>query len=165
MPDDFTFPVEAGHVMLFARAVGDENPVYRDPEHAASTEVAGLIAPPTFVQASYHWDPDASYPRPGRSWRGSAAGPTGLPQKGNDGETSGSERGLHAEQRYTYHRPLTVGETLTVRRRPGETWRKQGRRGGSLTFSEQISEFYDQAGELVVTATSVNVITGRAVDP
>ena len=120
MPDDFTFPVEAGHVMLFARAVGDENPVYRDPEHAASTEVAGLIAPPTFVQASYHWDPDASYPRPGRSWRGSAAGPTGLPQKGNDGETSGSERGLHAEQRYTYHRPLTVGETLTVRRRPGD---------------------------------------------
>ena len=29
-----TFPVEAGHIMLFARAVGDTNPVYNDAEAA-----------------------------------------------------------------------------------------------------------------------------------
>src|SRR5579871_2823233 len=46
-----TFPVEAGHIMLFARAVGDTNPVYQDAEAAKQTEVGGIIAPPTFPQA------------------------------------------------------------------------------------------------------------------
>jgi acyl dehydratase len=35
------FPVEYGHIVMFARAVGDPNPVYHDEAHAASTE-AGL---------------------------------------------------------------------------------------------------------------------------
>ena len=118
MADEYTFPVESGHVMLFARAVGDENPVYRDPQDPASSELGGCIAPPTFVQASSHWSPDASYPRPGRPWHGSASGPTGLPP----GEKTRSARGLHAEQRYVYHRPLLEddGATLVNPRREGE---------------------------------------------
>src|SRR4051794_41504798 len=40
------FPVEAGHVLTFARAIGDENPAYRDPDSAAASEAGGLIAPP-----------------------------------------------------------------------------------------------------------------------
>ena len=39
-----TFPVEAGHIMLFARAIGDTNPVFRDAEAAMQTEVGGIIA-------------------------------------------------------------------------------------------------------------------------
>ena len=31
------FPVEAGHIMMFARAIADPNPIYRDAEYAAST--------------------------------------------------------------------------------------------------------------------------------
>ncbi len=53
-----TFPVEAGHIMLFARAVGDTNPVYQDAEAAKRTEVGGIIAPPTFPQAVAQFDPD-----------------------------------------------------------------------------------------------------------
>ena len=63
------FPVESGHVLMFARAIGDPNPVYSDPEHAAGTEVGGIIAPPTFVQASAQFDPDYGLrPRIGRPW-------------------------------------------------------------------------------------------------
>ena len=46
-----TFPIEATHIMMFARAIGDENPVYHDAERAKNTEVGGLIAPPTFTAA------------------------------------------------------------------------------------------------------------------
>ena len=46
-----TFPVEAGHIMLFARSIGDYNPVYHDAEAAKKTEAGGVIAPPTFPQA------------------------------------------------------------------------------------------------------------------
>jgi acyl dehydratase len=33
-----SFPVESGHVLMFARAIGDDNPVYRDPEYAARAD-------------------------------------------------------------------------------------------------------------------------------
>ncbi len=32
------FPIEAGHIMLFARSIGDANPIYYDAEHAKETE-------------------------------------------------------------------------------------------------------------------------------
>ena len=33
------FPVEAGHILMFARSIGDPNPIYEDEEYAAGTEV------------------------------------------------------------------------------------------------------------------------------
>ena len=167
MADEVTFPVEAGHIMLFARSVGDYNPIYHDAEYAKTTEVGGVIAPPTFERVWAQWDPDyALRPRPDKPWFGSAAGPTGLPTPGNDddGDGGGGGRGLHAEQHYVYHRPVLAGETLTARMRPGKTWEKEGRRAGKMQFSEQIIELFDEQGEIVVTATGVSVITSRAVD-
>ena len=52
------FPIEAGHVMMFARSIGDPNPIYSDAEYAAASEVGAIIAPPTFVQASAQFDDD-----------------------------------------------------------------------------------------------------------
>ena len=66
--------------------------------------------------------------------------------------------GLHAEQHYEYHRPLVAGDVLTATVTPGERWEKQGR-SGRLLFSETITEYRDQHGELVVTARSVGVAT------
>jgi acyl dehydratase len=142
------FPVEAGHVLTFARSIGDDNPVYRDAEHAAAGECGGLIAPPTFTQASAQWDPDWTLrPKPGEKWYGSASGPGTMPAGGG---------GLHAEQHFTYHRTVRVGDVLSATTRPGNTWEKSGR-SGTLAFSEQITEFRDADGELVVTARSVGV--------
>jgi hypothetical protein len=45
--------------------------------------------------------------------------------------------------------------------RPGESWEREGRRGGKLQFSESITEYRDQNGELVVTARSVGVRTSQ----
>ena len=55
------------------------------------------------------------------------------------------------------------GDVLTVTTRPGRRWEKAGRRGGALKFSEAITEFRNQDGELVVTSTMVGVETGQAV--
>jgi len=148
------FPVEATHILMFARAIGDENPVYTDPTSEAAARFGGVIAPPTFTMASSQFDPDALLrPKVGQPWFGSAKEPSGA-------EIASTGR-LHAEQHFEYHRPLVAGEVLTGTVKPGKTWTKEGRRGGTLQFSESIIEYRDQAGELVVTARGVGVRTGE----
>lgn len=154
------FPIEAGHIMLFARAVGDANPIYYDENHAKNTEPKAIIAPPTFVQASAQFDPDYRLrPKIGQPWFGSGKEPTGVPQGSGGGGT-----GLHAEQHYEYHRHPRAGDVLTATVKPGKTWEREGRRAGKLIFSETITEYRDQHGELVVTARGVGVRTERPVD-
>ena len=162
------FPVEAGHIMMFARSVGDDNRIYHDEEYAATTEVGGVVAPPTFVQASAQFDPDYFLrPQPGKPWFGSGKEATGIKrdEKGSDGGTAvGSGGGLHAEQHYEYHRQALAGEVLYPTVKPGKTWEKQGKRSGKLVFNETIVEYRDGDGELVITARGVGVRTERPVD-
>ena len=133
------FPVEAGHVLAFARALGAAD---------AGLPIAGEVAPPTFTIAGAQFDPGYPLrPRPGVPWHGSG-GDAGLVTEGAGG--------LHAEQHFVYHRPVRVGDVLTGTSRPGQEWEKHGR-SGRLRFREQITEFRDEAGELVVTARSVSV--------
>lgn len=152
-----TFPVEASHIMMFARAIGDENPVYHHADKASA--VGGIIAPPTFAQAASQFDPNSSMrPKQGEKWFGSGKTPTGI-----EGKPS-SAGGLHAEQHFEYVRPLRPGDVLTTETRPGKTWERDSKRAGKLNFSEQITEFRDQSGELVVTVRSVVVKTERPVE-
>src|SRR5262245_38532441 len=165
MADGFSFPVDATAIMLFASAIGETNPVYWDEEAARATPLGGVIAPPTFTAASVQWDPDYGL-------RGMRQIPTPTPgppkparARGGAGEGGGAgaslTRVLHAEERYEYFKPLYPGTTLTVSSFPGKTWEKEGRRGGTLRFSESIREFRDESGELVVRATTVGVVTGK----
>jgi acyl dehydratase len=157
------FPIEASHVLMFARSIGDPNPIYSDEEYAKRSEVGAIIAPPTFVQASAQFDPDYFLrPKPGQPWFGSGKNATGVPPKSSGGGGGGGGGGgLHAEQHYEYHRPLKVGDVLTAETKPGKAWEKEGRRGGKLKFTESVTEYRDQNGDLVVTATGVGVFTER----
>ena len=152
---DAKFAVEASHIMMFARSVGDANPIYYDAEYARGTEPGAIIAPPTFAQASAQFQENYPLrPRVGKPWFGSGATPSGTlmpPEKadapeaesqktktGGAGEqkTSGAAAGgLHAEQHFTYHRALRPGDGRTMTTKPGRTWEKQGKRAGKLVFS------------------------------
>ncbi len=156
------FPVEATHIMMFARSVADPNPIYYDEEYAKGTEVGGVIPPPTFFQASAQFDPDYFLrPKIGEPWFGSGKTPTGVDPSAGGG---GGGTGLHAEQHFEYHQQVRPGDVLSVETKAGETWERQGRRGGKLKFSERITEYRNQDGELVVTARSVGVQTEKVVE-
>ena len=163
------FLVEASHIMMFARSVGDANPIYHDEEYAKKTDVGGIIAPPTFAQSSAQFDPDY-FLRPktgGEGWFGSGKEPTGLkPTSGGSGGGSGvgASGGLHAEQHFEYHLPLKAGDVLTATTKPGNAWEKESKRAGKLKFSESVTEYRNQNGDLVITATGVGVQTERPVD-
>ncbi len=163
------FPVEASHIMMFARAVADGNRIYSDADYAATTEPGKIIAPPTFAQASAQFDPDYFLrPRIGQPWFGSGKEPTGIKRSssggGGGGGGGGISGGLHAEQHFEYHRHISPGDVLTATVKPGKRWEKQGKRSGKLLFAETVTEYRDQNDELVITARSVGVRTERPVD-
>jgi acyl dehydratase len=151
------FPVESTHILMFARAIGDENPVYTDPSSPQAAEFGGVIAPPTFTMASSQFDPDAVLrPKKGQPWFGSGREPSGA-------ESTSTGR-LHAEQHFEYHRPLVAGEVLTATERDGSKWEKESKRGGTLKFEEKYIDYTNvDTGEPVVTARFVTVLPSQAV--
>ena len=154
-----TFPVEASHIMMFARAIGDTSPVYHDAEAAKQSEVGGIIAPPTFV-------PGGGAVRPGLF-----PAPEARPEMVRLGQDAVGRRRQavllrRAARRadYEYHLPLHAGDVLTAETKPGKTWERESKRAGKLTFRERVTEYRNQKGELVVTARGVGVTTERPVD-
>jgi len=144
--------------MMFARAIGDENPVYQDAGKARDSEVGGIVAPPTFAVAVAQFNPEGSRPRQGEKWFGSGKAPSGIEGK------APSAGGLNAEQHFEYFRPVRPGDVLTAETRAGRTWERESKRAGKLSFAERITEFRDQNGELVVSLRGVSVKTERPVD-
>jgi acyl dehydratase len=162
MADSFEFPVDLTSIMLFASAIGETNKIYYDEEYAAKTPLGGVIAPPSFPIAAAHWNPD--YPL--RGVRRIPEPPPRDPASGGGGSDAGGglTRLLHGEQRFAWHKPMRPGMKLVVASRSGKSWSKEGRRGGTMNFSETISEYRDEGGELVCTATSVTIVTGKTVE-
>ena len=161
------FLIEASHIMMFARSIGDDNHVYHDEEYKSASGCQGIIAPPTFAQSSAQFDPDY-FLRPktgGEGWFGSGKEPTGLKPSGSGGSGGGrAAAGLPAEQHFEYHLPLKAGDVLSATTKPGNSWEKESKRAGKLKFSESVTEYRNQDGDLVITATGVGVQTERPVD-
>lgn len=149
---DWDFPVEAGQILQFARALGDENPIYADAGYAAATPLGSVIAPPTFTAASEHYRAGSRLrPAPAEPWRGSGR---------TAGQAPGSGGGsLHAEQHYVYHRPLRAGERLRVHDASERTWDKASRSGATLRFTERTTDYLDIDGAPVITERRVTVVT------
>lgn len=159
MTKELKMPIEATHIMMFARSVGDENPIYRDAEYGAQSEPKSIIAPPTFARSIAQFDPEHELrPKKGVKWFGSGKNPSGLTQK------APSSGGLHAEQHFEYHRHIKPGDQLSMTSQPGKTWEKESKRAGKLQFSETVHEFRDQSGELAITMRSVVVRTEKPVE-
>ena len=153
-------PVEKSHIMMFTRSIGDPNPKYYEEN---GDEV---IAPPTFIQASAQFDPDY-FLRPkigGDNWFGSGKESSGMKSSESGSGGGGAAMGLHAEQHFEYHQPLKVGDVISAEVKPGKSWEKESKRAGKLKFSESVTEYKNQNGELIITATSVGVVTEKPVE-
>ena len=133
-----TVTVERGRVAMFAKAIGETDPIYFDVEAARKAGHPDLLAPPTFV--------------------------FGLDLEHSDTlgvlEAHGVDLSavLHGEQRFVYHRDVHAGEDLALRAEFTEYYAK---RGGALEFLVRRSEL-TAAGELVAELESVSVIRNGA---
>lgn len=133
--DPYVIEVERGEIRRFAEAIGDPNPLWVDPEFARSQGHDDVIAPPTFP---------VSFQMPGNPiwWEG-------LDRK----------RFLAGEHRFTYVRPIGVGDVLTCRMTLLDVERKEGCSGPmDLMFQEVLG--VDQAGAQVFTHRRTTVYRG-----
>lgn len=119
-------------VRLFADAIADPSPLYRDADAAGRSRYGGILAPPTFPRTFDY---------------GKVEG-LGLPPAGL----------IHGEFRIGYERPLLVGDTVLCRMQLEASYDKEGRRGllGFLLF-ERTGE--DEEGNLLFTTNDTVVVT------
>ncbi len=165
MSDAYEFPVDRTAILTFAASLGETNRIYWNEAYGRGTPLGDVIAPPTFPAASAHWNPGAGL-RGVRRIPAPAPRPERAESRGEGATRGGGSlaRLLHGEQRFEYHQPLRAGLRLRVTTRPGKSWEKDGKRGGKLRFTETVTEYRDEGGALVVTATSVGIITEKAVE-
>ncbi len=70
---------------------------------------------------------------------------------------------LHGGQEYVFHGPPPrAGTELTFQTRVDKIYEKEGRRGGTMTFVETVTEFRDPSGAVVAEARSTAIETGQA---
>jgi acyl dehydratase len=136
----FTMPIEWSKVREFARAIKDPNPVYFDP-NVAATEYGGIPIPPTFLQTAAFWQDADSMPN----------------------VHFDIHRILHGEQEFEFFTPILVGDVLTGVARVADVYEREGGRGGIMTFVVLAIEYTNQKGERVALARSTLIETGQAV--
>ena len=91
----YEFHVERGKIREFADAIGDPNPIYRDPDYAAEMGFAGILAPPTMLRTFLYEPKAASEALKVKDW----------------------SYIVHGEQEFEYFAPIVAGDVLIAQER------------------------------------------------
>lgn len=131
-----TARVEPGRLRFFLDTIGESNPVYRDESAARAAGYAAAPVPPTYLFCLEMMD---------------AAEPfeflTAL-----DIDLA---RVLHGEQRFDYHAPVAVGDTVTFKPRVTSVTEKKG---GAMTLVVVETEVTNQNGVHVADISRTVVV-------
>lgn len=114
------FDMERGRLRLFAKAIGETDPIYTDVAAARAAGHPDLLVPPSFLGNSI----ELEIPDP-LGWVAALGGNT-------QGTT-------HAEQIFTYHKLAYAGDSLTFKRRIADVYTKKG---GQLEFLIKQTDIY-----------------------
>ncbi|SRR6266508_2248925 len=135
--DEVEFTVERDLVSQFARAIGEDNPIFLDPEAAKAAGFPEQVAPPTFPTTM--------------QIRTSGAAVVD-PDLGLD-----YTRVVHGEQQFEIHRPLVVGDVLKAIPRIADIYAR-----GPNEFLVIEAEIRDAKGEVVCVSRSTLLSRGTA---
>ena len=132
----FRVVVEEGKVREFARAVKSENPAY-------TADGPQATSPATFLASSAFW-------------QGADASPFA-------GVKLNWARILHGEQEFVFPGPPpAAGTELTAEARIDRVFEKEGKRGGTMTFVEVLTEYRDGSGAVMAESRSTVIETSQA---
>jgi acyl dehydratase len=127
--------VDRTRLQFFAKAIGEQDPVYVDPAAAQAAGYPDLPAPPTFMFAA-ELDSGAN---------DQMLTDLGIPLS----------KLLHGEQSFRHHKPVCAGDTVTVQSTITDLYDKKG---GKLEFVVKDSRVTNQKAELVAELRTVLVV-------
>jgi acyl dehydratase len=131
-----TAHVEPGRLRYFLNTIGERNPVYRDAKAAAAAGYNGQPIPPTYLFCLEMMDAER-------------------PFEVIEALNIDLARVLHGEQRFAYHAPVTVGDTLNFLSRVTDVTDKKN---GALTFVVIETKVTNQSGRHVADAARTIVV-------
>ena len=134
--------VEAGKVEEFARALYDDDPIYRDRAAARARGFSDTPAPLSFTRTG-------RFPR----YRTGEAIDLGFRH----------EYTLHGAQAYEYERLPVVGDRLRGETTLVDVTEREGKRGGAMTFVELETVYFDADDEQVLSERATVIETHGAV--
>lgn len=139
--------IERGPVTVFADAVKDSSPLYRDPRAAAEAGYDALPVPPTFPFVMGHF---GTFPelQPESDDEGGGVGSILGPLMAKGGLL------LHGEQEFVYHRPVRVGDVLVGEGKVADLYEKQAGSGLLTCLVLETTWSDDSTGEPVLTTRS-----------
>jgi acyl dehydratase len=132
----FDFRVERGKIREFVNAIGDPNPIYRDPDHAGA-----IVAPPTFLRTFLYEPRTSAEALKVKDW----------------------SYIVHGEQEFEYFAPIHAGDVLTGEERIVSVTEKESRRAGKLHIGVIETVFHNQRGEKVQVARRTLVETSQRI--
>ncbi|OQO91025.1 MaoC family dehydratase N-terminal domain-containing protein [Saccharomonospora piscinae] len=135
-PPTTTYEVSRAKIAEFADAIGDDNPLYRDPEAAKAAGHPDVIAPPTFLTVVN---------------LASINSIVADPELGLD-----YSRMVHGDQRFTHHRPVRAGDELRLTTHIDEVFARAGN-----DFLVMRADVETTAGEPVCTTRAQLVVRGE----
>ena len=138
----YEFHVERGKIREFADAIGDSNPIYRDPAYAAKKGFPGTVAPPTLLRTFLYEPKAASEALKVKDW----------------------SYIVHGEQEFEYFAPVIAGDVLTAQDHIVSITEKESRRAGKLQIAVIETTFHNQRGEQVQVARRTLVETGKRIE-
>jgi acyl dehydratase len=139
--------VERGPAEGFAKAVNDDNPVYRSWEAATACGLDGIPIPPTYLFAVANWGAFLDQQPQATAGSASLVELIGMLRNGRLGVI------LHGEQEFTYYTPVRVGDTLHVEGYVESVEHKSGRgdRPG-MTVMVVRTDYRNTVGTILATA-------------
>ena len=141
----YVAPEELGRAAIryFARAVGDDNPLYTDDGYARACGHDGVIAPPTLVCETVQY---ADLPRDAEGYAG--------PSWGLEVPRTRTVRGGNA---YTFSRPVRPDDVVTATWRIVDMTERTTRDGRAMLVVTSEARYTDQRGGLLATNTETIV--------
>jgi acyl dehydratase len=130
-----TAHVEPGRLRYFLDTLGETNPVYRDPAAAKAAGFSTTPVPLTYLFCLEMMDSEK-------------------PFEMLEALNMDLRKILHGEQKFVYHAPVVVGDTLTFRSEVTDVAQKKG---GAITLITVTTKVTNQNGDHVADAIRVVV--------
>lgn len=146
----YTAPEELGRASIryYARAVGDDNPLYTDEAYARAHGYDGVIAPPTLLCDT------AQYVDGDRDAEGYAGHTWGIEVPGT--------RTVRGSNTYEFVRPARPDDVVTATWRLLDMTERVSRAGAPMLVVTSEARYTNQSGDLLATNVETVVFVGSA---